>query len=319
MALTLTVDRAAWIAHITRVAEDFPGLVPVVKGNGYGFGRARLTEMAVQHLGATEVAVGTVYELAGLPVGVRRLVLTPPLPAEVALAGTGVVLTTTSTVHLASLAEAGWRGPVVVKLESSMRRYGVAPHDLAAVLEGIERAGMVLHGVAIHPPLAGSQADHAADAETWLSQVPVGVPVYVSHLDVASYGRLLDTYDEVHWLVRQGTALWLGDKSFLHLGADVAEVRPAAAGQTAGYRSVPVPGNGHLVMVTAGTAHGVHPLPDGRSPFHFARRRLALLEPPHMHTSMCFVPQGEPCPAVGEVVDVQRPLTQTWVDRVVEQ
>ena len=39
-------------------------------------------------------------------------------------------------------------------------------------------------------------------------------------------------------------------------------------------------------MVGAGTAHGVQPLDDGRSPFHFARQRLALLEPPHMHTSM---------------------------------
>ena len=46
-------------------------------------------------------------------------------------------------------------------------------------------------------------------------------------------------------------------------------------------------------MIGAGTAHGVHPLPDGRSPFHFARQRLALLEPPHMHTSMLLVPAGE--------------------------
>ena len=70
-------------------------------------------------------------------------------------------------------------------------------------------------------------------------------------------------------------------------------------------------------MVGAGTAHGVHPLDDGRSPFHFARRRLALLEPPHMHTSMVFVPAGEPTPGRGDVVDVQRPLISTVVDEVV--
>ena len=66
-----------------------------------------------------------------------------------------------------------------------------------------------------------------------------------------------------------------------------------------------------LVMVGAGTAHGVHPLADGVSPFHFQRRRLALLEPPHMHTSMVLVPAGEMAPDVGDVVDVQRPLITT--------
>jgi hypothetical protein len=28
---------------------------------------------------------------------------------------------------------------------------------------------------------------------------------------------------------------------------------------------------------------------------------------------------GEPRPEVGELVDVQRPLTQTWPDRIVER
>ena len=93
-----------------------------------------------------------------------------------------------------------------------------------------------------------------------------------------------------------GTALWHGDKSALHLGADVLDVRPVRAGEPAGYRQVAVPDDGTLVMVGAGTAHGVHPLADGRSPFHFARRRLDLLEPPHMHTSMVVVPAGDPAP-----------------------
>jgi hypothetical protein len=51
------------------------------------------------------------------------------------------------------------------------------------------------------------------------------------------------------------------------------------------------------------------------SPFHFERTRLALHEPPHMHTSMCFVPAGMPRPDIGERVDVQRPLTMTTVDQ----
>ena len=92
------------------------------------------------------------------------------------------------------------------------------------------------------------------------------------------------------------------------LAADVVETRAVQAGQRAGYRQVEIPADGHLVLVTAGTAHGVEPLADGLSPFHFARRRLELLEPPHMHTSMLFVPDREPFPQVGDQVDVQRPL-----------
>jgi hypothetical protein len=67
-------------------------------------------------------------------------------------------------------------------------------------------------------------------------------------------------------------------------------------------------------MIGAGTAQGVATLPDGRSPFHFEQTRMALLEPPHMHTSMAFVPMGQPVPTIGDRVDLQRPLHMTAVD-----
>jgi hypothetical protein len=35
-----------------------------------------------------------------------------------------------------------------------------------------------------------------------------------------------------------------------------------------------------------------------------------------MHTSMAFVPDGDPVPEIGGSVDVQRPLTMTTVDAV---
>ena len=132
----------------------------------------------------------------------------------------------------------------------------------------------------------------------------------------AAYRDLRDAWPDHRFRIRAGTALWHGDKAALHLGADVLDVRPVRAGEHAGYRQGVVPCDGTLVMIGAGTAHGVHPLDDGRSPFHFARRRLALLEPPHMHTSMVVVPAGEPAPEPGDVVDVQRPLIATLVDEV---
>jgi hypothetical protein len=69
-------------------------------------------------------------------------------------------------------------------------------------------------------------------------------------------------------------------------------------------------------MIGAGSANGLALLPGDLSPFHFAQRRLAMIEPPHMHTSMAFVPDGEPCPEVGDWVDLQRPLTMTTIDEL---
>ena len=69
-------------------------------------------------------------------------------------------------------------------------------------------------------------------------------------------------------------------------------------------------------MIGAGTANGVAPLAGERSPFHFDRTRLNLLEAPHMHTSMVFVPAGEHCPVTGDWVDLQRPLTMTSSDEL---
>jgi hypothetical protein len=35
-----------------------------------------------------------------------------------------------------------------------------------------------------------------------------------------------------------------------------------------------------------------------------------------MHTSMVFVPAGDPVPELGDTVDLQRPLTMTTVDEI---
>jgi len=51
-----------------------------------------------------------------------------------------------------------------------------------------------------------------------------------------------------------------------------------------------------------------------QSPFHFKQKRLELLEPPHMHTSMVFVSVRENAPKVGDQVDVQQPLTRVCPD-----
>jgi hypothetical protein len=107
---------------------------------------------------------------------------------------------------------------------------------------------------------------------------------------------------------------------FLRLTADVLHTERVRAGDVVGYHASVVPADGMLVAIGAGTAEGVAPLdsidPSRRSPFHFARRRLTLLEGPHMHTSLALAAEGQPCPQVGDRVDLQRPLIATKADEI---
>jgi alanine racemase len=302
VTITLTVRTASWRAHVARVASTVEGLVPVVKGNGYGFGRVALAGIASEF--CDTVAVGTVHELDGLPDGLDAVVLTPTLAAP---ASTDPVLTVGHPAHLECLD--GWNGRVLVKLESSMHRYGAS----IELIDVARARGLDVIGVSIHLPLAGTSADHADEVCATIADVDAGLPVWLSHLDPPTYASLPSTHT---YRLRLGTSLWHGDKSTLQLRADVLDVRPIRSGQHAGYRQGQVDGDGHLVMIGAGTSSGVTELPDGRSPFHFERRRLRLHEPPHMHTSMAFVRDGDPVPGIGASIDVQRPLTMTTVDAV---
>ena len=54
MTLRLVVDTTAWQQHVRNVAQAAGDILPVVKGNGYGFGRTVLMTHAAQL--ATQVA-----------------------------------------------------------------------------------------------------------------------------------------------------------------------------------------------------------------------------------------------------------------------
>lgn len=302
MTIRLTVDRERWWTHVTDVAADVTGLVPVVKGNGYGFGRAGLAIAASQL--SPLLAVGTIHEIEGLPESVTPIVLTPTLQPPT---GNEPVLTVGHPAHIAALRS--WSGRVVVKLASDMHRYG---NGIELVAEA-QQAGLRTVGVSIHPPLAGTDEEHRDQIVRRLPEIDPSLDVWVSHLAPDTYDALPDTH---RYKLRLGTYLWHGDRQALRLEADVLDTKPVRAGTRVGYRLTEVPGDGTLVMVGAGTANGVTPLADGRSPFHHRRQRLALVEDPHMHTSMLFVPADEPTPNVGEWVDLQRPLTMTAVDEL---
>lgn len=310
MTVRLTVYRASWRAQIAQVATSLPGIVPVVKGNGYGFGLADLLTYATE-IGGT-VAVGSIHELAPVPEGIIPLVLTPALRAP---DRADAVPTVGSLDHVARLD--GWSGRVAVKLRSSMQRFGCTPTELPGLLAAIADRGLEPYGFMLHLPLAGDDDAHAAEVIGWLPHLPSGSTVSVSHLGASPYERLRQAHPQFSWEIRVGSALWHGKKEALKLTADVLDTHPVRAGDRVGYRHTEVEVDGTLVMIGAGMANAVTPLLDGRSPFHFARRRLALVEPPHMHASMVVVPDGDPVPAVGDEVDVQRPLIATTVDEIV--
>ena len=197
-----------------------------------------------------------------------------------------------------------------------MNRYGCAVADVAQLLEKCRTTNLQVRGVSIHPPLSGTSAEHVREIEDLLSTIDSSLPAWVSHIDPKDFASLQSRYPERQWFLRLGTSLWHGDKTTLQLTSDVIETVAVTAGQKVGYHGVEISQNGTLVMVGCGSAHGVSPLSDGSSPFHFSRQRIQLIELPHMHTSMCFIPSGQPTPVVGDQVDVQRPLITTAVDRV---
>lgn len=295
------------------MAARIDGIVPVVKGNGYGFGREWLAERSA--LLAPMMAVGTVYEVDSVPSNYSALVLTPTLIVPDALRD-NAILTVGSATHVEAAAAGSTQRRVVVKVRSTMNRYGVDSENVSDSISLCRQRGLVVVGISIHPPLHGSNVDHRHEIESLIGSIDPTLPVYVSHLDESEYEVLRNTFPDRTWNLRVGTSLWHGDKNELKLTADVLDVRTLEADSVAGYRGRPVRQGDRLVIIGCGSAHGIAPLDGGLSPFHFARQRLALLEAPHMHTSMCVVPEEQECPSVGDSVDVQRPLTMTSVDVV---
>jgi len=317
MTVRLTVDRTAWTAHVAGALGSYgDGLVPVVKGNGYGLSRSVLHGVAAAN-GARMVCVGTVHELGDVPAELSAVVLTPTLTAPV---DTRAVLTVGSVEHVHALK--GWVGSVMVKLASSMRRYGATPSQLTALLAAADEAGLKVAGFGLHLPLAGDDDARLAEIEQWLPALPLTAALWVSHLRPDSFHLLCAAHPARRFRIRVGTVLWHGvpRADFLRLSADVLQTQQVIAGEVAGYHHTPVPFDGTLIAIGAGSAHGMASIedadPERRSPFHFQHQRLVLLERPHMHTSLAVVPVGQPCPHVGDRVDVQRPLISTAVDEL---
>ena len=257
MTLQLNVDSAAWRRHVSETAKSLGDLIPVVKGNGYGFGRATLIEHAQKI--SRDIAVGTIFEAHDLPSDCRAFVLTPvgkALPSDKNLAK-NIVLTVGSVVHVQNLRDANWHGEVVIKLRSSMNRYGADLSELKTLVTAVQASGLIQIGWSVHPPLDGTPKSHATEIGNIIAGIDSDLPWFVSHVDAESLVDLRKKFANKTIRVRSGTQLWLGDKSMFELNADVLDARPVKSGAVVGYRNITLHQDGTLVMIGAGTSHGV--------------------------------------------------------------
>ena len=339
MTFTLYVDEPRWRAHLHEVVASTPGIVPVIKGNGYGLGNARLAQEAAA-LGVDTVAVGTMDEVAQVREGFAGdvLVMAPSYPEASTGLGDHVVQT---VAHLQTL-RAGGGARVVVEGLTSMRRHGLPPGDVASVAGLLD--GVRLEGLAFHLPM-DRHGGYRPDDEVagWLRRfADAGVPTgtaWVSHLTGTELAALRAAFPATTFRPRIGTRLWLGDRGALQARGTVLDTHPLPRGTHYGYRRRRTARDGHLVVVSGGTAHGVAleaprtvrgPVGRGKavavgalaaanlslSPFRWAGRQRWYAEPPHMHVSLLLLPASVEPPAIGPELDCDVRLTTLHPDRV---
>ena len=341
------LDEERWRAHQRTVAGAAP-LVPVAKGNGYGFSLPRLAAEA-QLLGVQSIAVGTAEEVSLVrdAFGGDIVILQPydgADPRAVELAGDPRVITTVSRVgDLERIATASNRPRVLVEVLTSMRRHGV-PADRLSVVRDYQ-ARLRIEGWTIHLPMRddGRYAEAEALGRAALSVTPG--PLWLSHLpaeEAGALGRQLGGAQgaPVPVRLRLGTWLWLGDPGAWRVTATVLDVHSVRRGERVGYRQRRCPIDGWVVVVAGGTAQGIgmEAPTSARSmrqravavatgslesvglalaPYSIGGKKRWFLEPPHMQSSMVFLPRSVNPPTVGDEVPVEVRLTTATVDRIV--
>jgi alanine racemase-like protein len=335
MPLSLYVDGPRWREHLTSTAAASPGIIPVAKGNGYGFTVGRLARKA-EWLGVDTIAVGTYTEVAE----VRQrfpgsiLVMEPWRPfLPTVTYDERVVHTVGRAEDVAALSKREDSPRVVLEALTSMQRHGFALEELSTLSRSVR--GLRVEGHAVHLPLGNG---HVSEVDRILAAAPAS-RWFVSHLTREELDELRTRHPAVEFRPRIGTVLWLGDREALGARATVMDSHPVRRGDEAGYRRRKMSKAGTLLVVSGGTAHGVAleaPTPaesarqravavarggleaTGRalSPYVIGGKQRWFVEPPHMQVSLIFVPTGVATPAVGDEVEVQVRYTTTLFDAV---
>ena len=252
------VNLAAIERNCARLRAQLSGgaaLCAVVKANGYGHGALQSARAALAG-GAGWLAVAGARELRELRRDgldeVRVLVMGPLTTAELggALADGGDVVVW-KEAHLRAVAAAGG-GRVHVKFDSGMGRLGTRDPGrasdlarLASELPGVELAGAMTHfATADEPDDKNFFAAQLAAFRSWAAGISERHPGVVIH--AANSAAMLRDAASQFDMVRCGIALYgmdpfgrdpalRGLEPALELSSYLAEVKPCAAGESAGY------------------------------------------------------------------------------------
>ena len=339
MSLILHVDGAKWRAHLATVlAESDAQIVPVIKGNGYGFGKKVLAKEA-KDLNLPVVAVATVAEAQEIET---------VYPGEILLLSPSASSDSEKVIHTISPHSSVFSGKLpkkfVIELLSPIHRHGFALSDLGNALEKYSKGGKC-EGIAIHLPI--DQKSSAADwidkslqsiTERGIETSEFNNSVWVSHISKNDLAKLKLKWPQIVWKIRIGTKLWLGDRTSLKAKAQVLDLHAIEKPTSVGYRQYRI-GRGWLVIASGGTSHGVGleittPKRDflsqvkaltksllnlfgwNPSPFSWNGKKLEFAEAPHMHLSLLTF-KGKNAPKVGSELDVDVRFTTTAFDQVV--
>lgn len=296
MSFVLNVDADRWRNHVNTVASTVESvtsspMVPVIKGNGYGLGQARLARVA-DSLPGTIVAVGTVFELEEVLASCLAdvIVLEPFDPRDQAASDTWwniakrwdsnrIIRTISSMAGLESLLSGSGSVRVILEGQTSMHRFGFSESELMRVLadntvaSSINAGRLVVLGLALHLPLEQPASEPGGfgtarvrevlrwngiwQAEISSSNLKVESSLWLSHLDDDEFSTVREFIGETVIHARIGTRVWLGDRGALTPQGSVLAVHPLSDGVHVGYRQRSGPNGGTLVVVSGGTAHGI--------------------------------------------------------------
>jgi alanine racemase len=276
MAFALTIDAESWRSHVDSVAASVlsasgAGVVPVVKGNGYGLGQKFLTEECLR-LGADTVAVGNVFEVDLVAAkGTHDIIVLEPFEPRDAFTADAwwrlgqrlysgrVIRTVASREALLALAEGPGRSVrVLLEAQTSMHRFGMDEAELLRVLadpdvrRALSTARVLVEGLAVHMPMA-QPADEVE---------PRGAALGSSRVrEVVRWAGLWQAETEV-WAGHNSPAssVWVS-----HLtDADLSAVRSAVPDTIVRARiGTRLWLGDRAALQAAGTVLAVHPLPTG--------------------------------------------------------
>lgn len=296
MTFSLHVDAARFRSHLVSVMNGYAtagaDLVPVIKGNGYGFGRSVLVGEA-SRLGCNRIAIGTVWELGqSLADFSGEILVLEPFNAvdESAVAqwrkhlehNSDRIIVTVSNLDLASVRSAGAKN-IYLEGKTSLSRFGMLHFDMQS-LDNF--SDLKVLGLSLHLPIAQSAtkvdatteistAFNGSDlsksmTETWnwivlyeelSTKLTLPKRISISHItekQVQSFKKMLQNYKfDLDIEVRIGTKLWLGEPSALQATGTVLEIHEVLHRQSVGYQQIDSGNNQRLIIVSGGTAHGV--------------------------------------------------------------